>query len=298
MVRHYVRRAWAHSADDNVFFLASGIAFGLLLAALPFALLVITGLAAVLNLAPDASSAELRRLIDLLLPQHNEGPAESLHAFIDDLLRLDTRIGLWSGVGFVWFSSRLFGALRSALADVFDIDTERGILAGKLFDLRLTIVCSVLLIAYLVITAYLAIATSRGVRFLMALGIRRDVMGGVEYAIGLVLAFVVVVAVFYGLYRYLPVRRIHDGAALIGALTAAVLFELARVVFAWITTVLGPGTLYTGTLFAVVAVVFWVYYAAIIFLVGGEVARVHEIRLEAEDRLQRLTREHPAAPAS
>ena len=33
-----------------------------------------------------------------------------------------------------------------------------------------------------------------------------------------------------------------------------------------------------GTLYAIVSVVFWVYYAAFILLVGAEVARVHELR--------------------
>ena len=41
--REYVRRVWDNSREDNVFFLASGIAFNILLAAIPFMLLVITG---------------------------------------------------------------------------------------------------------------------------------------------------------------------------------------------------------------------------------------------------------------
>jgi membrane protein len=39
-----------------------------------------------------------------------------------------------------------------------------------------------------------------------------------------------------------------------------------------------PGSLYTGTLAALIIVVVWVYYAAMIFILGGEVAQVHELR--------------------
>ena len=47
-----------------------------------------------------------------------------------------------------------------------------------------------------------------------------------------------------------------------------------------------PGSLYTGTIAAVVIVVLWVYYAALIFVLGGEVAQVHELR-----RIRRMQRE-------
>jgi len=36
---------------------------------------------------------------------------------------------------------------------------------------------------------------------------------------------------------------------------------------------------YTGTLSAVVVVVFWVYYAALVFTFGGLISQVHERRL-------------------
>lgn len=253
-------------------------------------LLAITALAGVLNLSPDVSTVEVRRLIDLLLPPHIEGPAEPIHSLLDELLRVNSAVGFWSAIGFVWFSTRLFGSLRSALADVFDVEAKRGIVAGKLFDIRLTITCTILLLAYVMLNLYLSIATSRGVRFLEELGMRRDLMGGVEYALGRLLAFCVVLATFYGLYRYLPVRRIHSGAAAIGALAASVAFELARYSYEWYTTSFGPATVYGGTLYAIVSVVFWVYFAAIIFLLGGEVARVHEVRLEAGERRESAER--------
>ena len=39
-----------------------------------------------------------------------------------------------------------------------------------------------------------------------------------------------------------------------------------------------PGSLYTGVVAAIVVVVFWVYYAALIFILGGEVGQVYELR--------------------
>lgn len=252
-------------------------------------MLLIAGLASVLGSSAGNPVGSVHYLLDLLLPQHGEGGAAPVHALIDDVLATRDALGLWSALLYVWFSSRLFGSLRSALADVFDIEVERGIIAGKLFDFRLTIISTVLMIGYLVLNAYIAIATSRGAQFLVRVGMRSDVMSGVEYAIGRALAFALVVVLFFAIYRFLPVRRIHTGAALLGASVGSVLFEVARWAYTYVTSLLSPGSLYTGTLYTIVSVVFWTYYAAIILLLGGEVARVHEVR-----RL-RLMAHRPAA---
>ena len=277
-VLDYLRRIWHHSAEDDLLFLASGVAFGLLLAALPFALLVMSGLAFVVNDTPERTAITVHHLLDQLLPRHSSSTEESLHQLIDGVLKSRGALGFWGAFAYFWFTARLFGALRSALSQVLDFGTHRGMVAGKLFDFRLTVMATFLVTGYLALTVYVAIATSRGVRFLTSLGLRTEVMGGLEYAIGRLLAFILIVALIFLMYRFVPIRGVPTKAALAGAVTASIVFELTRVAYAAVTGVLSPATIYTGTLYTIVSVVFWVYYAAIIFLIGGEVARVYEIR--------------------
>jgi membrane protein len=61
-------------------------------------------------------------------------------------------------------------------------------------------------------------------------------------------------------------------------MTSAVLLEIARNVWSAYTESFDPGSVYTGTLYALVTIVFWVYYAALIFVIGGEVAQAHQLR--------------------
>ncbi len=274
----YTRRIWHHAADDDLLFLASGVAFGILLAALPFVLLVMSGLATLLKETPERTALTVHQLLDTLLPRHSGATEASVHGLIDSVLKSSGALGIWGAVGYFWFTARLFGALRSALGKVLDFGTHRGVVAGKLFDFRLTVVATALITAYLALTAYVAIATSRGASFLVNLGLRSDVMTGLEYAIGRVLAFILVVTLIFLLYRFIPVRGIPTRAALVGAVIASIIFELTRVAYEALTGVLSPATIYTGTLYTIVSIVFWVYYVAIIFLLGAEVARVYEIR--------------------
>jgi membrane protein len=39
-----------------------------------------------------------------------------------------------------------------------------------------------------------------------------------------------------------------------------------------------PGSLYSGSIAAIVVLVIWVYYAALVFILGGEVGQVYELR--------------------
>ena len=284
--RDYAKRVWDNSGEDNILFLAGGIAFNILLAFVPFVLLLVSGLGYLLNQSADASSAEVVQLVERLLPQNPSAGGTVVRELLADVVEASGAVGLYSAVGFIWFSTRLFGSLRSVLCDVFDIEQDRGIVAGKIFDIRLTIIATLLVVAYTVLSAYLAIATTRGIAVLRMTGLRENVMGQLEYVFGRIAAFAVVTLMFFALYKVLPNRRIRVKTALVAALFTSTLFEIARNVFTSYVQRFDPGSLYTGTLAAIVILVFWVYYAALIFILGGEVGQVYELR-----RVRRLQRE-------
>jgi membrane protein len=187
---------------------------------------------------------------------------------------------------FVWLSTRLFGSLRSALADVFDIESERGIIQGKIFDIKITVVATILFVASTIVQTYIALATTRGLAALQQIGLRNDVMSDLEYSIGRFLAFGFIALMFFALYKYLPIRKVRTTTAWLAALFSAVFLEIAKLVFRWVLQGMNPQTVYTGTLAALVIVVVWTYYAALIFLIGGEVGQVYELR-----RTRKLQRE-------
>ena len=91
---------------------------------------------------------------------------------------------------------------------------------------------------------------------------------------------------FFALYKFLPNRRSAGRPRCSPRVFTSVMFELAKNVFTAYVAEFNPGSVYTGTLYALVIVVFWVYYAAMIFILGGEVAQVYELR-----RVRRLQRE-------
>ena len=83
-------------------------------------------------------------------------------------------LGIWGAVGYFWFTARLFGALRSALSQVLDFGTQRGVVAGKLFDFRLTLVATFLITGYLALTRLHRHRDVARRAFLVNLGLRSE----------------------------------------------------------------------------------------------------------------------------
>ena len=275
--KDYARRIWNQSGEDNVFFLAGGLAFNILLALVPFALLLISGTSFVLGSEPSDAANTITDLIDALLPQGSTAPGELLRKLVEDVMRTRGTVSLYSAISFAWFSTRLFGSLRSVLALIFD-GSDRGIVAGKLFDFGATFVTTLAVAVYVVFSAYLGLATTHGVALLIGLGLAKNTMGLVTYVIGRVFAVAVIIALFFALYRGLPRRRPPVRTAFVAASVAGLLFEIARYAFALLVKRADPSSLYTGTIAAIVGVVFWVYYSALLFLIGGEVAQAYDLR--------------------
>jgi membrane protein len=285
-VKDYARRIWDVAGEDNISFLAGGIAFNLLLAAVPFTLLLLSGLGYLLNESPEQSSSTVWGFIDNLMPPHAATSDEQLHTILDGVIKARGSVGLFGAIAFIWFSTRLFGTLRSVLGEVFDIEQGLDFIKGKLFDIKITVLSTVLFVAYAVLSAYLKIATSKGLAALSTVGFKSSIRIRLEYWLGNALALVFITGMFFALYKFLPSRKIRWQPALVGALFTSVLFELAKQLFTTYVGRFNPGSLYAGTLYGIVIVVFWVYYAALIFILGGEVGQVYELR-----RVRRLQRE-------
>jgi membrane protein len=270
---------------DDALFLAGGVAFNVLLAGIPFILLLTAGLGFILDQSTDAANAVVQTTIANLLPGGLVASGSILDPLLVDVVRTRTVVGASSAIAFLWFASRLFTTLRAVIAFVFMHGRDRGYFHGKLVDLNLIFVSVLLLTAWVSISAWLVVTTGRVGSRLAAAGFLESVAGGIEVVVARLLALLVLVLIFASLYRWLPRRRTDWRAALLGAAGATALFEFARWLFAALGLAYPPSSVYTGTLGAIFLVMFWTYYAALIFVLGAEVAHVVEMRLVARGDL-------------
>jgi len=286
-VRDFLARVVSKADEDNIFFMAGAITFNLLVALVPLILLFIGISGFVLTSRfPDPASVLIPFLLGNL---PTVGGEVDLVARVQGLIEsvLEDRAG-FSLVGFlvfIWISTRLVGTLRTALREIFDFSHGRGIVGGKLFDALMVVVGGLLFIVNMGITVGLEAVEEYGIDFL---GLEGPGLTAFRQVVAQLLAFFSIWALFLLIYRYFPPRRIPWRTALTAATFTGVLFEGAKYLFSWyVTNAASFSTVYGG--FTSVAILFfWIYYGAIVFILGGEVAQVYTM-----NRTRRL---HASSP--
>jgi membrane protein len=282
----FVRRVYKKADQDQIFFMAGAIAFNVLVAIVPLALAAV-GVAGFLlraRAAGDPAAPVIDYLLAVLPPvsaQFQQEMRGYLNAFIEQATGLFT-IGT---LVFAWLATRLIGTLRTALREIFDIQQDRGIVAGKLFDLQMVFVAGTLLTLNIGITVMLRLLTDAG-REIINIAPRQESF--ITNFVFTALAFLTIWFMFVLIYRYLPARRIQWRTAIISATFTALLFELMKYGFGWyFATYPAYSSTYEG-LASIAIVVIYIYYMAIAFILGGEVGQVaslQRIRRRQKERL-------------
>lgn len=195
------------------------------------------------------------------------------------------QLSLYAAPAFLWFSTRLFAGIRTALNDIYDVSLRparpRGFIAvylrAKLRDAIMVVGTVVLFLMNTLLTTGLAILQARGTESVPQLAFFVSTVGRIVTE---VLAFSFGVSLFYVTYRYASARRLPWKTALLAAVFTAVLFELAKRLYALylanFTTLRAWGG--DANLAAIALFVLWVYYTAVVFLLGAVVAETWELR--------------------
>jgi membrane protein len=264
------------------------LTFDALLAAVPFVLLLLIGLTHLAQ-AVQGPEVDTVHLFHRFLPPHVTLPDRDPFAIIERLLTGITQkrgqLSLYAIPTFLWFSTRLFAGVRTALNDIYDVSLRpprhRGIvtlfLLAKLRDAAMVVGTVILFLANTLLTTGLAIVQARGAETLPELGF---FVSSVGRFLGEFLAFAFSVSLFYVTYSYASVRRLPWKTALLAATFTAVLFEVAKRLYALYLANFASfeGLGGDANLGAIVLFILWVYYTAIVFLLGAVVAETWELR--------------------
>ncbi len=271
-VRGFFSLVYEKAAEDNIFFLASGMTFSVLLAAIPFLLLLMTVAGLVLAPQFEAPRGEVLIWFWELLPVAGEPVRSELERAVQQVADQAGSIGLASGLAFVWFSTRLFGALRTVLAEVFDLRDVPGVVRGKLMDVGMVLVSTLLLCLNIALTSML---TGLGRGGLRAMGMEAGVP---EQALGFAAAFLFIFLMFLLIYKFVALNRVPWRSAALAALVASAGYELLKAGFTWWVVNYADYGSFFFAFATLVVVVIAVYYGSAIFVLGGEVAQVVELR--------------------
>ncbi|MCH8815207.1 MAG: YihY/virulence factor BrkB family protein [Chloroflexi bacterium] len=257
--------------DDNCTQLAAAISYYVLFAIFPLAIFV-TGAMGLLLQDTQLEEDIIEAIIDLMQVSEDGDRQNDIADAVRDISgSASGLLGIVGLIGAAWAGSNMFGVIRRSINIAYDLEYHRPVVQQKLLDLALVVSMGPFFLLSIASTALLR--TSREFsENLGPLGDLAEQMGFLWDAGSLIIPFTLSFSAFFVLYWIVPNTRVKRRDVWLGALIAALLFELTKFGFSIYLETLGQSNAVFGALGGVAIFLFWVFISSNILLFGAEVA--------------------------
>ncbi len=286
---HFLALIYEKAGQDDIFFIAGAIAFNVVVAFVPMVLAVLGIASAILRIHSADPGGTLERVILDNIPPLGPDQQKTIGDWLDNVVAQAPKLIGIGTIVFMWLATRLIGTLRTALRHVFDINRDRGIIAGKLFDLRMVFVAGLFFAINVTLTLGLDLVANAGIDVLGLLGAGKGQISFAQWVWTRLVALFFLWITFVLVYRYLPARRTSWRTSLTAATFTALLSELLKETFSWYVTNLADYRSTYSNVATFIVLVLWIYYTSVVFVLGGEIAQVatmQRIRRRQKERLR------------
>ncbi|OGP52235.1 MAG: hypothetical protein A2Y79_13185 [Deltaproteobacteria bacterium RBG_13_43_22] len=250
---------------DHIFFLASGLAFNLLICFIPLLLVILSILGFFLY-----SSQEILGYVQTYVEKMLPNASPRMTANILNVIKDRKWVGLIGFLGLLWAATRLFSSVRTVLDKTMEAPMRHGYLKEKLYDLIMVFITGLFFLISIVLTNLIDLIKTLPDRIGIHLPEFLQIPWGGRL-VGLGIGYLFSLLMFFILFRFLPSRRPGNRTALITSLLIAGLWDMAKYFFRLYVDIINNFTAVYGSLGLLVVFMFWIYYSCLIFVVGGEV---------------------------
>ncbi len=275
---YYAGGIYRRVDDHHIFLLSSGLAFSLIVCIIPMVLIIFSALGMVLE--RPAIRAEIELFIEHAIPYADYAATlkELVFSRVEEFVVYKSLAGIVGVIGLLVASTSLFSSMRTVLATVYHSKVEESILVGKLRDLGLVVLVIVYFLAAITILPVLKIIE----KFAGSIEILDRLTGsGTEVLASQGVSFVLILISFLIIYFAVPYKRPPRKAIVVSALSAAILWHLAERLFGFYVTSFVTFRRVYGAYALILASAFWIYFTAIVFIIGAEIGQLYRERCKA-----------------
>ena len=278
-----IKDVWTAFSEDKAMRLASSIAFSTIFSLAPLLIVLIAIVGWVLGLQNGGHGHHLAE--NALLNQVSRGAGQGTADTIEQIVASSfnkPRQGLiaqiigW--VAFFFGATALFSSLQDALNAIWHIEATKGGWRQMVRD-RIASFGMILVVGFLLLVTFVAntAITFVGAHFLAQIPVATNpvAVASVDQTVTFILATVV----FALIYKVLPDVKINWQDVWIGAAVTAGLFLAGEAIIALYFAKAGVASAY-GAAGSLLVALLWIYYSAIILLLGAEFTKVMAGRAE------------------
>jgi membrane protein len=266
----WLRAFWLRAYHENVTGLSAMVAYNLMLAVFPFALLVLFVFGQVLKI----KGVETGVLDDLqrLFPNVEQGTLSDVLERIEDN---STTIGIAAFGGSLWIGASFWGAMDTAFGRIYHVEA-RGWLEQKRFSFAMLGVVVLFIAASILLPAMEAALVSSTDRLPFGLSDIRAIDTALLLGLAVLIVFAICCVIYWAVPKgHMPWRAVWPGAAFV-TLAAGI----ANWAFPFYLSNVSSLSRFGSTLGFVLIALLWFYLLGLALLVG---AVINSLRYELHD---------------
>jgi membrane protein len=257
--------------------LAGAVAYYALLSLVPMLILVVIALSQFMD--PERVISTIAEYLEFIVPGYSEAFAEQLRL----VLGHREVVGGLLLASMLFFSSLAFTVLENAMSVIFLHRVQirrRHFLVSAILPYVFILFLAIGLVAATIVSGRLAVLATRDVALLGTPHSLELLSSTLLYVVGVVGEVLVVTAI----YLVMPVGSMRWRHALIGGVTACLLWEITRHVLVWYYATLSQIQVVYGSFAAAIAVLLSVEVAAVLLLFGAQVIANYERAIHARPK--------------
>jgi membrane protein len=277
----FFQEVFAGFRADGCTLLAAAISFYALISIIPLIFLGVAFLGYVMG-SSEGAVERVIAVITELLPLPVVGRIKDL---LEAIVATRTVASLLALVTFLWVANGAFETVERAINVIRRTQLTRGYLQRKLVGLMIMLTSGILLLLSFLISPLLLAIWALASDLLRLFPVLDPYVASVNAALApvwdylvLPLPFFLMFVVFLLIYLVAPAQPVPFWSAMLGASMATVLWQGARELYSHYLLYYAPHDRLYGPLGALIGLVLWVYYTAVILLFGAEMADVHARR--------------------
>ncbi len=277
-LKYYAKGIYDKFDEDHIWIQAAGIAFYIIICGIPFSLILTSILGMYLSTegAIEVINKYLNSLVGIT-PELKEKIVNIVYSGVDELSSYKTLTAIIGTLGILWTASGLFSTIRDVLNKIFKINLEVFYLWGKLKDIGMVFVVTILFFLSLISTAIISILKTIDDKFFFNTLFR---FGFIENLASVVLGLLFTFLMFYTMYKLVPHGKINNKVVLVASVSSTLLWEILKFAFTMYLVNFSNFAKVYGAYAAIVAVIFWIYYSSATFVIGAEIGQLyHEKKL-------------------
>ncbi len=274
--KHYFGGLYDRLDRHHVFLFSGGLAFSLFVCIIPLTLIIFWILGKFLQSAE--MEIQIVTFIQTVIPyeRYAEFVKEIIFTRVHEVIEYRNIAGFVGIVGLFFAASSFASSLRTVLNKVFGTDLDINIFLGKLRDFVVIIIVVLLFLVSIMLLPMIDFFSTLAQTTPYLQYFNKPIF---QRFLSTLISLFVMYLIFSALYKFMPIVKIRKQSVLIGALWAALLWVTAKVLFGiYLSTFKTFSRIYGAYALAVV-VAFWIYYTSAVFIIGAEIGKLFDERL-------------------